>query len=291
MTVTSREVTTTTKTTTTYTPPAVKFAEGDDVFPYRLVGSYEYGKSLGYLGELADTSTSEEISVYDKLISENPEYAFYSGVALNYGLQPNVAEMDAEQVAELDKNCRQSSLAWMMALARVELGATVAMYGEQEDPFGVPVAIGGTEFGAEEYLKVLVDDLAAHLKAAVGDQRYHNALNPKLKVDNGSLAFLRRTQLIDALLDKVMSSGEQEVMTEVAPYAEKAEEYVDTMIDKIEYAVSPETQTRTSIESDTVTDSQITGVRFQNRQSLLACQRALESRFPAPETSESPLDR
>lgn len=289
MTVSSREATKTTTTTTVRKKLAVQFAKDDDSFPYRLVGSYEYGKALELLGELAEDSTAEQIKVYDKLIAQNPEFAFYSGIASNLGLQPNLSAMSSGELTDLDNNFRRSSLAWMMALARVELGATVAMFGDQDDPFGVPIAIGGGQFGAVEYLQILVDDLAAHLKAAAEDGNYHKALNPKLKVDNNSLAFLRRTQLIDALLTKVMSSGQSEIMSEARPYAKRAEDYVETMIAKIGYATSTYSQTSSSTGSSTSTESRLAGARFVNRENLLNYQRNLERHFPPPLPTESPL--
>lgn len=290
MTVSSRKATKTTQVTVNETKSAVRFAEKDDSFPYRLVGSYEYGEALKFLGELVESSTSDQITVYDKLIAQNPEFSFYSGIASNFGLQPDFASMSSEEHAEIDENFLRSSLAWMMALARVELGATAAMYGDQDDPFGVPVAIGGGEFGAKEYLQILVDDLAAHLKAASTDGNYHRALNPRKKVDNQSLAFLRRTQLIDALLSKVLSSGNAEVVSLATPYKKRAEDYVETMIKKIWYATISFSLSTEGTQTRRISESTITGVRFVNRQNLLACQQGLEQSFPPPRPEVSPLE-
>lgn len=164
------------------------------------------------------------------------------------------------------------------------------MYGDLEDPFGIPIAIGGGEFGAVEYLQILVDDLAAHLKAAADDESYHKALNPRLKVDNNSLAFLRRTRLIDSLLTKVMSSEQTEITSLAAPYAKQAEEYVETMVGKIVYATSSLTQTGTGTETTSGTETDITSIRFVNRRNLLQCQRNLERQYPIPSTGDFPLN-
>jgi len=253
------------KTNVTFeTSSSLEFAEADDTFPYRLVGSYEYGTSLIDLGKLVDSSTSEEIAVYDKLIAMNPEYSFFSDGDL------------------------KTSLAWMMALARIELGATMSMYGKTEDPFGAAVKVGGLEFGAEEYLEILVDDLATHLKAAQMDAGYQKALKPREKVDASSLAHLRRTQLINDLLNKVISSGEEEIVYAAEPYAETAQEYVDQMIGKITSATTASRQVGS--EQSEYEHNQVSGVRFNNRENLLACQANLERRFGPPTDLGSPLE-
>ena len=94
MTVQSQTQTNVTRTSKTTTLSYLQFAEADDTFPYRLVGSYEYGRSLDNLGELANSSTKEEIEVYDKLIAMNPEYSFYSGAASELGVGVKLDSLD-----------------------------------------------------------------------------------------------------------------------------------------------------------------------------------------------------
>ena len=276
----------------------MEFADEDRTFPYRIVGSYEYGTSLSNLGALVDSSTSEQIEVYDKLIGLNSEYSFYSGVVTDLGFDTDFSSSDGESSSDVESGYLKHSLAWMMALARVELGATMSMYGDGEDPFGNPVRLGGVRFGAEEYLSILVDDVAAHLKAAQTDSGYISALNRKSKVDGSTLKHLRRTQLIDDMLAKVVSSQIPEIVAVVGPYSEAAQQYVDDITEKISIAtttfVSPPTiseSTESSSFSGTFDSEELTSVQFQNRGHLLACQLALESLYPPPATAVSPLSR
>lgn len=283
MTVQSYSKTDVTQTTTTGTLPYLQFADSDDTFPYRLVGSYEYGRSLDNLGKLANSSTTEEIEVYDKLIGMNPEYSFYSGVASEFGVGVKIGSLESSAKDMFAAKYLRQSLAWMMALARSELGATISMYGESKDPFGAAVAIGGVGFGSKEFLSILVDDLAAHLKSAQRDRGYQEALDPREKIDERSLAYLRRTQLIDDLLVKVMSSGVPEIVTTARPYAKKAESYGETMVYKIVVATTPVEYTQKSGPISRTTQSERTvGVRFNNRENLLNCQRALERALGPP---------
>ena len=262
----------------------LEFAGEDETFPYRLVGSYEYGTALINLGALVDSSTPEQIEVYDKLIGTKSEYSFYSGVVSSLGLDTDFSSLEGESSSDdVESGYLKHSLAWMMALARVELGATMSMYGEGEDPFGQAVMIGGVGFGADEYLSILVDDVSAHLKAAQTDDSYAKSLNPKGKIDDSTLNHLRRTQLINDMLAKVISSQIPEIVVVAGPYAEVAQKYVDDMTEKIRRATTTvvippvaSESTETSSSSDTYSGT-LGSVRFQNRGNLLECQRALES--------------
>ena len=289
MTVQSQTQTNVTRTSKTTTLSYLQFAEADDTFPYRLVGSYEYGRSLDNLGELANSSTQEEIEVYDKLIAMNPEYSFYSGAASELGVGVKLDSLDTSDKEMFDVKYLRQSLAWMMALARSELGATISMYGESKDPFGTAVAIGGVGFGSEELLSILVDDLAAHLKAAQRDPGYQAAIDPKEKVDESSLGYFRRTQLINDLLAKVVSSGDPEIAVMAKPYAETSNRYTESMARKIVLATTRVSSTSGSTTRTTSDTERLTGVRFQDRVNLLQCQRNLERAFGPPSEFTSAL--
>ena len=279
-----------TKTTNIIYTPALKFEEADRTFPYRLVGSYEYGTALTHLGELIESSTPEQIAVYDKLIQSRPEYSYHSGVAMELGLDARLDSANASKRQEMEAKYLKHSLAWMMALARVELGATISMYGDTDDPFGAAVAVGGGEFGAEEYLSILLDDSAAHLKSAQMDVDYQRGLSPKEKVDAGSLAHLRRTQLISEMLNKVISSGDSEIISVAGPYAQMAQQMTDQLTEKITVATtSYAIPVGGSESSSTRRSSRTTGLRFENRYNLRQCQLLLESQYGPPQTTSSPL--
>lgn len=290
MTVQSQETTVETTASGVIYTPALKFEETDRTFPYRLVGSYEYGTALTQLGELVESSTPEQIEVYDKLIQARPEYSFHSGVAMELGLDVQLDAANETEHEEVEAKYLKHSLAWMMALARVELGSTISMYGETDDPFGDAVLVGGGEFGAVEYLSILLDDSAAHIKSAQTDEDYQRGLDPQENVDESSLADLRRTQLIGDMLNKVISTGDSELIAIAGPYAQRAQQLNDQLTEKISiattsYAIPVEGGKSYSVRRR----ERMSGVRFIDRTNLLSCQRALESRFPAPTTS-SPLE-
>ena len=86
----------------------MEFADEDRTFPYRIVGSYEYGTSLSNLGALVDSSTSEQIEVYDKLIGLNSEYSFYSGVVTDLGFDTDFSSSDGESSSDVESGYLQA---------------------------------------------------------------------------------------------------------------------------------------------------------------------------------------
>ena len=284
-----KETVETTKTSVTQNS-YLKFGKADNTFPYRLVGSYEYGTSLKNLGDLVDSSTSDQIDVYDKLIQSRPEYSFHSGVVMESGLNAKLDSSTSLTGGAPASEYLKHSLAWMMALARVELGATMSMYGESDDPFGDAVAIGGSKFGSDEYLKILMDDLAAHLETAKIDPDYQRGLSLKEQVDATSLADLRRTKLMSDLLDKVISSGESEVISAAGPYAKLAQKAINQLTQKIALATTSFTTTSVApTTTSTAENDYFLGVRFDNRRNLRRCQKLMEGRYGPPAMNLSPL--
>lgn len=199
--------------------------------PYRLTGAYEYLSAIENFNRLAAKSSKREIEVYDSLIASQKELAFYSGLATDYGLQ-SVDTIPESDRGLVESAYQRKSLAWLLALARVEIGATISMYGDSDDPFS---QIGMSKFGIREYQEILLDDLSAHLKALETDKAFQNAVNDR-KLGDDTMAYLRRARLINDLLAKVMSSQNQELIAAAEPYVRTINDYIDTIDTRIEKA-------------------------------------------------------
>ena len=102
------------------------------------------------------------------------------------------------------------------------------MYGYSQDPFGL---FANSRFGRDEYLEILTDDLANHLKTVANDQGFQNASMQKL--DSDTLAYLRRAKLMNDLLDKIMLTGNSELLAAAEPYSNEVNEYIDRLVKKI----------------------------------------------------------
>ena len=171
-------------------PGRTEFPPYDETIPTRIVGTGEYGTALDSIQKLTSNSTTDEIDTYDKVIAEFPELSFYSG----------------DEVLGKQGRSLKSSLAWMTALARVELASTHALYLAGDEAF-IPKSTA--EFGLREYLAVLLDDAANHLKDLDSDPEFKKAF-----VLTGTFAsvktieYLRRLKLIDNMLQAIEVSGE-----------------------------------------------------------------------------------
>ncbi len=168
------------------------------------------------LQSLVDISTSEEIKVYDKIIAEKKEFSFYSGVVSQFGLDSGLAASGGVNKTEFESQFKKSSLAWLLALARIEIGSTMAMYGNAKSPFGEIAP--QSEYGLAEYWAILVDDVVAHMQALETDDEFRTVTKQGGKPNSRTLAYLRRLTLVTSMLRAVRDGGNEE-------YAAQAKEW------------------------------------------------------------------
>ena len=187
----------------------------------RLVGSYEYWQALQTLGQLASQSTAEEIAVYDELISERPEFQFHVGLARAYwgpqvgfdaaalrvGQSPNQAlALQAEAGGTL-----RSGIGWLMALARIELSASLSAYTKTENPFAFfPV----TPYDRQQYEILLFDDALNHLLALSQDPGLPKVAQPNRPADASSMDYLRRAKLVQDMVQAARKTSLNNEYTE-----------------------------------------------------------------------------
>jgi len=212
-----------------------EWAAQDDSIPPRIVGTQEYSTAMVYLEKLVGMSNKEEIEVYDKVIAQLPEFVFYSGMTAGVkqlkpfaGKNPikNVADANPQEVA--NSQYKKQSLAWLMALAKVELNATRAMYNQGAGAF-TPKA--GDNFGLLEYYHVLLDDVAAHLQAIETDDQFKRAIKKSLKTAGSeTVAYLRRLKVISSMLIALEKSGDPMIAEKSAEYRKTIDGYNLTLL-------------------------------------------------------------
>jgi len=253
------------ETQTTNTQTDRSFVQGeidpqDDSIPPRIVGTLEYSSAIAYLEKLISLSDEEEIEVYDKVIAQLPEFTFYSGMTAGVKQpQPtvgnNVAGADPQD--DPDGQFRKQSLAWMLALAKVELNATRSMYWPGDKAFIQPA---GT-FGLIEYYHVLLDDVAAHLQAIETDDEFKKAIKKFLEIaSSDTVAYLRRLKLISSMLIALEQSGDPMIAEKSAQYRKKIDAYNTTL----------EAQVAGSLQKVVITTTQVTvDPKQQGRQSKI----------------------
>jgi hypothetical protein len=227
------------------------FAETDFTIPYRFVGSYEYLSALETFIELVELSTPEQIEVYDKLIKDQPEFSYYSGVVSTLG-PINLFGASKEERNVFEDKFNQRTLAWLMALCRVELGATMAMYGDNPSPFD---AVAPDEFGLEEYGSILYDDLAAHLSAITTDEYFKKILRTGTETSSDTLAYIRRLKIVHDMLLTLKQSQDVAISTKASEYLEEIRRKGRRLMRKVEMAEQDQVSfsENTSIDTRDVT--------------------------------------
>lgn len=157
-----------TSTVTTTTSVAVVKPRDPSVM-YRLVGYQEYSNSLSYLQRLVQSSTVDELKVIDAVVRDYGELGVYTNLSRRF------APQQPSPLAEIGSdNYERRGLAWVMALARVELGAMLAGFSNQKDPF---FAVGRPSPGELPALKELLwDGARTHYWALMADPQVERAL-------------------------------------------------------------------------------------------------------------------
>ena len=211
----------TVKTDTT-TKTVAYLDDADPTIPYRLVGSYEYARAVQRFEQLLEISTADEVLVYDKLLAQQPQLTFYAGMFLERDLVSRLNLTIDSGMTEFKERFLRTGMAWMLALAKTELGATISAYGNQKikQPFGV---FGPNQIDAEPFLLLMADDLLAHIDNLSQDKKFAKASRGGGRVDTWTLAYLRRLNLLEDMIDTLTSANNQEFNARVKPISKRVE--------------------------------------------------------------------
>ena len=228
------------------------FEGQDNSIPPRIVGTQEYSSAIENLERLGAISSEDEIKVYDKVIAQLSEFVFYSGMTAGVekpkplaGNQPiNIATAKPQDIAE--SQFKKQSLAWLLALAKVELNSTRSMYIAGDKMF---IPDTQSKFGLLEYYHVLLDDAAAHIQAISTDDKLKKALRNASKVANsGTIAYLRRLKLVSSMLVALKQSGDPMIASKSAKYLKEIEKYNLLLETQVALSTQDSSQTVTNVD-------------------------------------------
>lgn len=222
------------------------FQDVDQTIPYQFVGSYEYSNALESFSKLLKISTTDEIPVYDVILNDRPEFTYFNGASTAFPSKPDLTKADPFQRKQYYDNFQKKGLAAMMALARVELAATMSMYGSGDKPFALIVT---GAFGLEEYVEVLSDDVVAHMKSLAQEPGFDAVTKRSYRIDTWTLAYLRRLKLIRDMLGTLSDVGDASVKANVRPYDKELAKYERRLLNNVAKQTMTESYTQT--ETDT----------------------------------------
>lgn len=205
---------------TTVETEAVVFSAADPTIPYRLVGSFEYANAVRDLQRLVEQSSVQEIEVYNEILSKHPELSLYVGMELQGLASSDKKPESAREIADFDAQFKKSGLAWMLALAKVELGATLAAYTDSKKPFH---EFAPTLFDRGEFTQILLEDCIAHIQSLETESLFQQVMKRRGAANNETLAYLRRIKLIRDMMAVLKKSEMPGLVAKIRPVEKKLE--------------------------------------------------------------------
>lgn len=189
-----------------YIPPQ------DPRLVYRLVGFLEYGKAIELLARFINSATPEERAIADELVREQQQFLIYTNLSRHI----EGASLLSESRKDGDGDYKQHGLDWVLALARVEVGAMLAGFTNHPQPFQ---AVGPGEYEREAYRELLTDGARTHYWALKKDpvsQNYPNTGVP----ENHLIPYGRRVLVAQEFLKAAAAFSQKQLMaiqkTEIA---------------------------------------------------------------------------
>lgn len=155
--------------------------------PRRLVGYDEYVKALAHFDELLDKATPDELRVADEIVRESPAFAIYTNLSRGVERAPSAVTEAPRQPGD---RFRREGLAWVVALARVEVGAILSLCTSVPRPFETVVP---TKYEQAAYLELLRDGARTHYWTIRFDPEVTRVL--RQAYDERLLAYLNRVIL------------------------------------------------------------------------------------------------
>jgi hypothetical protein len=146
---------------------------------YRIVGFIEYAQAVQYLDKFVAEASIGEFEVAEEIIRSQKAFR----IDTNLSRKIEGASTLSEQSPIARDDFSRHGLEWMLALARVELGAMLAGFTSHAEPFLslAPTTykqekerVNTVPFGTAAYSEMLIDGLRAHYWSIVREDLISN---------------------------------------------------------------------------------------------------------------------
>lgn len=239
-------------TTTTIQKWGATSAENQSLV-YRVVGTLEYISSLRHLDAFLRSATSEELAAAEKLISARPEFTVYTRISNRFrlGTDAQAASPGGGRGAVPKKG-----LMWVVALARLEVGAILGTFTTHASPFEV---VGPTQWELPAYQELLMDGAQTHVMALANDP---NVRMVEMKLPGTEmLTYIRRLNLARAMLSAAARSNASALSPLEWSQLEAQDRQLLNMRDRFAFRVNKYVASLNSTNvNKTVTEKQIESV-------------------------------
>ena len=128
-----------------------------------MVGFLEYTRALNYFDAYLERATKKDLEVVDELVKGRDELKFFVNLSRRHPHERTSLDPEVEVEGETEAH----SLAWVMALARVELGALLAGFSGVQFPFEQSRP---SHYERKAFDELLLDSTRAHYYALQNDK-------------------------------------------------------------------------------------------------------------------------
>jgi hypothetical protein len=177
----------------------------------QVVGYLEYGIALGLLDNLLNIATPQELAVMEAIVKDREEFTVHTNLSRLAETQPRTL---SERSIKANDNFARRGLAWVVALARAELGAITANFTETSEPFG---SFLPSRYDRSAYEEILEDSMRTHYWALRND-RLLPTMRKGFTPDPQAIAYARRVIVTLEMLRAVRGLKADEYS--VSQYAE-----------------------------------------------------------------------
>lgn len=159
--------------------------------------------ALKQLDEFVQRAYPDELKAADELVGSRDEFTIYSNLRGKLQRGPSKLAPATNSAAETSA---RKGLAWVIGLARAEMGGILATFSSHPSPFE---AVKPTKFDLAAYRELLLDGAQSHVWALVSDPEV--AKVAKSIPDTRMLAYIRRLNMVRLFLRAAVMSNANEL--------------------------------------------------------------------------------
>jgi hypothetical protein len=286
---------TTTTVTSQYHAYSAKLPSMNTDDMRRLVGYSEYTRALSLLDPLVTRATAAELKIMDEIVGSRKEFTVYTNLSARI---PKKAASSLDVPADPSDDSAKRGLAWVMALARVELGAMVAGFTGRGDPFAL---VPPTRFELPAYSHLLLDGARTHYFALGNDpvvSLYMTYRNKPLTVaereggradinETQAIAYGRRVALAREFVRAVQSLGRGQLTSQQTAELQSWDQDLTALIEIIAYKILGLGESSGGVRSVSSTTRTIKKGDFLTNCPFLRCDTKNRIVTPTPNTGTS----
>jgi hypothetical protein len=163
----------------------------------RLAGFLEYAQALARFDQLLKTATPAELATMDEWVKEQDQFTIYVNLSRDFPQIGTTSFLERGQRA--DDTFERRGLPWVIALARLELGAMLAAFSHNAEAFQ---RVPPSQYESAAYEELLIDAMRMHLWGLQNDPLFQerNLREAALRNEQVGRLYERRARLALKLL-------------------------------------------------------------------------------------------